>query len=429
MPVSRDMLLSELRELLRLTAFEQSVATVRRAQAANTPIAQELAANARRSGERLALLGQAVRQVGGVPDLVAPLVGRVGAFVQAQVNQVQTLQGALLGDLALEHQLRDRARYARTLATNLGETAVLPVLDRLEAAHGETIAWLEERLDEVARTGTSALRPTPVQVAVGGARKLAAAPFALAAAGVNRVAGLVTRGASALPEVAEEAASTARSATADVIDLTTTAAERAAAAASSAGSAAADTAASVTEQVADTASSVADTATDTVSSVAETAAETVSSAADTAADTVSSAADSAAGTAGQVASLAVEGADSAADAARAAAGTAADTAAQAADSAADTVSSAADTAADAAATAAEITHEVLAETGGDDVREDKAPFPGYERLTGDSIMRHVADTEDVDELRTLLAFEQAHKARKGVLKAAQERLTELSASV
>ena len=73
---------------------------------------------------------------------------------------------------------------------------------------------------------------------------------------------------------------------------------------------------------------------------------------------------------------------------------------------------------------------MLERTGGDDLGDDvKHPFAGYEKLTGDSIIRHVADTEDVEELRTLLAFEQAHKARKGVLAAAQSRLTELSASV
>ena len=62
----------------------------------------------------------------------------------------------------------------------------------------------------------------------------------------------------------------------------------------------------------------------------------------------------------------------------------------------------------------------------EDVADDKPPFAGYDRLTGDSIMRHVNDTEDVEELRTLLAYEQAHKARKGVVKTAQERLDSLA---
>ena len=177
MPVSREMLLTELKDLLRLTAFEQTVATVRRAQAASTPVAEELAANAEKAGERLALLGQAVRQVGGVPDVVGPFLGKAGAFLQSQLNQVQTLQGALLGDLALEHSLRERARYARTLAVTLGEQTVIPVLDRLDRAHTETIDWLEQRLAEVGATGSSAVRATPVQALVGRVRTLYGAPL------------------------------------------------------------------------------------------------------------------------------------------------------------------------------------------------------------------------------------------------------------
>ena len=38
--VTRDMLVSELQNLLRLTAFEQTIAAVRRSQAATTSIAE-----------------------------------------------------------------------------------------------------------------------------------------------------------------------------------------------------------------------------------------------------------------------------------------------------------------------------------------------------------------------------------------------------
>lgn len=301
MSVTRRMLLNELKELQRLTAFEQAVATVRRTQAATTPVSQELGANARRAGERLALLGTAVRRVGGSPDLVSPLLGRLGALVQTQLNQVQTLQGALLGDLALEHQLRERARYARTLAVTLGETSVLPVLDRLELAHSETITWLERRLTEAARTGTSALRATPVQAAVGSVRATLGAPLALAATGVNRVAGLVTRAGRQVPAAVQETADR-------VVDVT-------------------DRAVAATEQ----------------------AAAPVEPAPDP--------------------------------------------------------------------------------TDVSEVSDEKPPFAGYERLTGDSIMRHVEDTEDVEELRVLLSFEEAHKARKGVLGAVRTRLTDLESRV
>ena len=359
MPVTRDMLLSELRDLLRLTAFEQAIATVRRTQAASTPIADELAANARKAGERLALLSGSVRQLGGVPDLVGPLVGRAGALLQTQLNQVQTLQGALLGDLALEHSLRERARYARTLAVTLGESSVIPVLDRLDRAHGETIAWLEQRLAEVGATGTSALRPTPVQVVVGSVRRLYGLPLGLAAAGVNRLGGLLTRAGQAAPDVLADAADTAAQTARDtVIDLT----ERAGGAA---------------QQAKEAAGSTAQTVADTVADVAQSAADTTASTAQTAADTASGAAE-----------------------------TVADTAAGAAEQVADTVQEAAP-----------------------QPDPEKHPFPGYERLSGDSVIRHVNDTEDVEQLRQLLAFEQAHKARKGVLGAVRARLAQLSASV
>ena len=54
---------------------------------------------------------------------------------------------------------------------------------------------------------------------------------------------------------------------------------------------------------------------------------------------------------------------------------------------------------------------------------------GYEKLTGDSVIRHTADSEDVEHLREVLAYERAHKSRKGVVSALEARLEELSASV
>lgn len=310
MAVTQDMLVSELQDLLRLTSFERTVATIRRTQAATGPVAEELKANAQKSLERAQLLRGAVKDLGGVPDVVGATLARAGAFVQAQVNQVQTLQGALLGDLALEHQLRERTRYARTLAVSLGTTQVLPVLDRLETAHSATIEWLEARLDEVGRTGTSALRATPVQQAVGGVRRVAGAPLAVVAGLVNRGSSLLTRtertveqAAHELPEKATAAGRRVRRAAGEALDRA--------------------------EQ----------------------------------------------------------------DVARA------------------------DT--------AQATEQVLDLTGLDAGHE---PFAAFHTLTGDSVIRHVAEVEDVDELRATLAFEQAHKARKGVLQAVEERLAALASA-
>ena len=365
--VTKDMLVSELQNLLRLTAFEQTIAAVRRTQAASQPIADELKANYAKSVERTRLLQDAVRQAGGVPDVVGSALSKAGAFLQTQVNQVQTLQGALLGDLALEHQLRERARYARTLAESLGYAHLLPVFERLEVAHTATIEWLEARLDEVGRTGTSAIAATPVQAVVGSARKVALLPFGVFAATVNRGSSLLRRGASTAAETASTAASTAADAATDGVQA----------------------------------------AAGTVRSAASTAVETVSEAASTAAGAVSESAST-------VADAAASGAQTAADAAT----TAAETTGEAVQSAAGAVEQ---TASDAA-TSAQV-DEVLDLT---DVDEDKPPFAGYASLSGDSVMRHVRDTEDVEHLREILAFEQAHKNRKGVIGALNERLTELA---
>jgi bacterioferritin (cytochrome b1) len=225
--VTKDMLVSELQQLLRMTSFEQTIATIRRTQARDSSISQELAANAEKSAERRQLLSSAVRQVGGVPDVVGQAFGKVGAVLTTQLNQVQTLQGALLGDLTLEHQLRERTRYARSLAESLGYSQVLPVLDRLEAAHTATIEWLEARLAEVGRTGTSALQATPVQTAVMMTRRLVGAPYVLTAETVNRISGLLTRGASKATDAAQGAAGTAAQTARSAADTAAEAAGRA----------------------------------------------------------------------------------------------------------------------------------------------------------------------------------------------------------
>ena len=335
MPVTKDMLVSELQNLLRMTAFEQTIATVRRIQAASSDISTELAENAKKSAERQALLAGAVRQVGGVPDVVGPLLGKASAFLTTQVNQVQTLQGALLGDLALEHELRERARYARNLAETLGYAQVIPVLDRLEVAHTATIEWLETRLAEVGRTGTSALQATPVQAAVGAARKVVAAPFGLAATGINRVSGLLQRfGGKATDELQEIA--------------------------------------------------------------------------------------------GTVANKAISAADKATDAAKSAATTVADTASDAADKARDTAADVypSEPKADEFGAVGSLNDNTGVEADG-----VHPPFAGFDKLSGDRVMAHVAESNDLPDLQVLLAYEQAHKNRKGVISAVQTRLAELGSPV
>ena len=321
-----------------------------------------------------------------MPDVVGSALSKAGAFVQTQVNQVQTLQGALLGDLALEHQLRERTRYARTLAESLGYYQLIPVFERLDVAHTATIEWLEARLTEVGRTGTSALQATPVQALVGATRKVALLPFGVFAGDRQprqqpAAQGRVDRRrhrhvrrrhrrrdgprgrADRRPHRRRGRRDDRRHGHRRRLDAAGAVAEGAA-------------------------------------TVAGTVAEGAQS---RGARRVSRRPRSS-----RRRGRRLRGADR-----REATSQAAETTGEAVEGAARATEQ---------ATQTEV-EQVLDLT---DVDEDKPPFAGYASLSGDSVMRHVRDTEDVEHLREILAFEQAHKNRKGVVGALNERLTELA---
>lgn len=197
-------LVAQLNTMLRLTQTEAMIAHSRRAQAGTPDVERELAANARKAQERSRLIGDAIRELGGVPNVVGAAVGRLAATAKTQFEQGQTLTEALLSDLALEHQLRDRARLARMLADTAGMAKFVRLAERLEKAHGETIDWINARLAEVAVGGPAAIRPTPVQSAVGVARRAATFPARSAAVALNRTLGAVGR----LQQRAEETVET-----------------------------------------------------------------------------------------------------------------------------------------------------------------------------------------------------------------------------
>ena len=187
MPNQTPHLLSELNNLLRLTQTETQVAQLRRAQAASDDVDTELARNADRADRRTRLLAEAIRALDGFPDVVGVAVGRVAAVTKGALDQGQTLSDALLGDLALEHELLARTKFAKMLADQVDTPAkVTDVLDRLEDAHTDGIEWLMTRLAEVALGGPVALRPTPTQAVVGVARQVASFPVRQTAGSVNR---------------------------------------------------------------------------------------------------------------------------------------------------------------------------------------------------------------------------------------------------
>jgi hypothetical protein len=188
-PTTHTMIITQLRSLLRLTETEIQVAETRRAQARTEAVERELARNAQNARSRARRIARALRAQGGVPDVVTTVVGRLGAVAKSNLEQAQPLTEALLGDLALEHQLQDRARLLKALATAAGDENLVDLADALVDAHGATVEWLTVVLAEVALGGPAALRATPVQAAVGVGVGIASFPVRTVGRGVDAVVG------------------------------------------------------------------------------------------------------------------------------------------------------------------------------------------------------------------------------------------------
>jgi hypothetical protein len=159
-----------------LTQSEAQIAEVRVAQARTDAVRRELTQNAANAEKRSAAIAQELRRLGGVPDVVTPALGRVVAFAKAGAEQAQPFPEAVFGDLALEHQLLDRARYVKVLAKELDSKATVQLAERIEKAHEATVEWLTTVLAEEALGGPAALRATPVQAVAAGAYRVAVLP-------------------------------------------------------------------------------------------------------------------------------------------------------------------------------------------------------------------------------------------------------------
>lgn len=186
---TRGALAAQLRALLALTNTEIQVAETRTVQARTEAVRTELSENAANGRERARAIQSAIRELGSFPDIVAPAVGRVTALVKTIAEQAQPLDEALLGDLVLEHQLLDRSRYTKALATVAKDDSVVALADRLIEAHTATVEWLTIVLAEDALGGPTALRRTPLQAATGAAVRLINTPATITARGVDRAIG------------------------------------------------------------------------------------------------------------------------------------------------------------------------------------------------------------------------------------------------
>jgi bacterioferritin (cytochrome b1) len=208
MSISTTTLRTQLRTLLTLTNTEIQIAETRTAQARTDAVRRELTENAENARLRAQAIEEAIRDQGGLPDVVRPIAGRLSASIKALAEQAQPLDEALLGDLALEHQLLDRARYVKALATAEDETTVVTLAEQLINAHEATVVWLTTLLAEEAIGGPVALRRGPLQAASGAAIRAASYPATLTARSVDRAVDAIRQApaqVSALFDRTEEA--------------------------------------------------------------------------------------------------------------------------------------------------------------------------------------------------------------------------------
>ena len=193
--------LAQLRTVLDLTNTEIQVAETRLAQARTEAVRRELTQNAANGRARAQSIEAAIRNLGGLPDVLGPLLGRAAAAVKALTEQAQPFGAALLGDLALEHQLLDRARYLKALAVAQGNADIEKLADRLIVAHTATVEWLTTVLAEDALGGPAALQRTPIQAATGVAVKLVNAPVSWSTRGLDRAVQTVRAAPPALGDL------------------------------------------------------------------------------------------------------------------------------------------------------------------------------------------------------------------------------------
>jgi hypothetical protein len=198
-------LITQLRTLHQLTNTDAQIAQSRQAQARDEAVREELATNAANAQERAQLIAAALRDLGGVPDVVTPALGRATALVKTVVEQGQPIAGALFGDLALEHQLLDRAVYLEALADRADHAETRNLARRLQAAHQETIEWITSVLVEEAAGEPTKVRPTQVQKAVGRLTRMINYPARQTAEWINGTAEAVARTGSRVGTVAEAA--------------------------------------------------------------------------------------------------------------------------------------------------------------------------------------------------------------------------------
>lgn len=199
-------LVTQLRMLEQLTQTEAQIARIRIPQARTDAVRGELRENSENAVRRGHRIAEALRALNSVPDVVTPALGRLLAVIKSTVEQAQPLDEALLGDLALEHQLRDRARYVRVLAQHVDRSDIEELADDLIEAHTETVDWLTSVLAEEATDDPTVLAPTALQRVAGSITRVAGLPARFAVERVNRALDTMVHGTESARDTMQDIA-------------------------------------------------------------------------------------------------------------------------------------------------------------------------------------------------------------------------------
>src|ERR671918_1306776 len=88
-------IVNQLRALVLLTKTEEQVARTRITQARTDAVRRELTQNADNAAARSLEITEQLRALGGVPDVVTPVVGRLSATLKATFEQATSVEEAL----------------------------------------------------------------------------------------------------------------------------------------------------------------------------------------------------------------------------------------------------------------------------------------------------------------------------------------------
>jgi hypothetical protein len=394
-------LITQLRVLAHLTRTEAQVARLRIPQASADDVREELRRNADDADRRAQRIADVLRELGALPDPVTPVLGRVAALVRGAVEQAQPLDEALLADLALEHQLRDRARYVGALADAAGLPAVRTLADDLDAAHAETVHWLDGVLADLAGGHRAALDATPLQRVAAQVARAANTPRR---ATLDEAGATVSHTVSRVVDTVLEAGGEVRTA---VEEYASRAAEGGGEAAGAAVAAGQNALAAGRE----TAGRVADTATHAAGAAVAAGQDALTAGRDAAARAADAAVTTGRDTATQTVGAATQAAG---ELARRVTGTGQPDEADTDTSTSDPLPPVAPSAPD---------EETGPTTGAEPPTPENRPLPlpDFAELPPHAAIAALRTLDDPDDLAALLAFEQAHGNRPSVVAAARVR--------